>query len=115
MFAILIIIDTIVTVVGLIDFSANLAKFSEAIQTYAEKAGDSWQWGKEEFIGKMHDWAESSQEIVDTMQNTASSILNRQQRRMINAFPRMRSTESAKYSKIIETLRELLRNTPLSK
>lgn len=114
-FAVLIIIDTIVTVIGLIDFSANLAKFSEAIQTYAEKAGDSWQWGKEEFIGKMHDWAESSQEIVDTMQNTASSILNKQQRRMINAFPRMRSTESTKYSKIIETLRELLRNTHLSK
>ena len=43
------------------------------------------------------------------MQRLASSVLNRQQRRMISAFPRMRSTESTKYSKIIETVREMLR------
>ena len=43
------------------------------------------------------------------MQATAEYILNKQQRRMINAFPRLRFTDSIKYSKIIETLHEMLR------
>ena len=43
------------------------------------------------------------------MQATATSILNKQQRRMINAFPRLRFTDSIKYSKIIETLHEMHR------
>lgn len=47
--AIVVIIDTIVTVVGIVGLSERLAKFSEAVQERAEKAGDSWQWGKEEF------------------------------------------------------------------
>lgn len=101
--------DTIVTVLGVIGLSDNLAKFSETVQTYAEKAGDSWQWGKEAFRDKMHGLSASSQEIAANMQRLASSALNKQQRRMISAFPRMRSTESTKYSKIIETVREMLR------
>ena len=101
--------DTIVTVLGVIGLSDNLAKFSETVQTYAEKAGDSWQWGKEAFRDKMHGLSASSQEIAANMQRLASSALNKQQRRMISAFPRMRSTESTKYSKIIETVHEMLR------
>lgn len=107
--AVAVLADTIVTVLGVIDLSDNLAKFNETVQTYAEKAGDSWQWGKEAFRDKMHDFSTSSQEIAANMQRLASSVLNRQQRRMISAFPRMRSTESTKYSKIIETVREMLR------
>ena len=75
----------------------------------AEKAGDSWQWGKEEFREKMHDLSESSQERVANMRQLVSSALNWQQRRMIRSFPRMRSTDSTKYSKIMETVREMLR------
>lgn len=107
--AVAVLSDTIVTVLGVIDLSDNLAKFSETVQTYAEKAGDSWQWGKESFRDKMHGLSASSQEIATSVQRLASSVLNRQQRRMISAFPRMRSTESTKYSKIIETVREMLR------
>ena len=58
---------------------------------------------------KVQDWSDSSQEILASMQATAASILNKQQRRMINAFPRLRFTDSIKYSKIIETLHEMLR------
>ena len=102
-------IDTIVTVVGIVGLSERLAKFSEAVQDRAEKAGDSWQWGKEEFREKMHDLSESSQERVANMRQLVSSALNWQQRRMIRSFPRMRSTDSTKYSKIMETVREMLR------
>ena len=80
-----------------------------AVQDRAEKAGDSWQWGKEEFREKMHDLSESSQERVANMRQLVSSALNWQQRRMIRSFPRMRSTDSTKYSKIMETVREMLR------
>lgn len=107
--AIVVIIDTIVTVVGIVGLSERLAKFSEAVQDRAEKAGDSWQWGKEEFREKMHDLSESSQERVANMRQLVSSALNWQQRRMIRSFPRMRSTDSTKYSKIMETVREMLR------
>lgn len=107
--AIVVIIDTIVTVVGIVGLSERLAKFSEAVQERAEKAGDSWQWGKEEFREKMHDLSESSQERVANMRQLVSSALNWQQRRMIRSFPRMRSTDSTKYSKIMETVREMLR------
>ena len=107
--AIVVIIDTIVTVVGIVGLSERLAKFSEVVQERAEKAGDSWQWGKEEFREKMHDLSESSQERVANMRQLVSSALNWQQRRMIRSFPRMRSTDSTKYSKIMETVREMLR------
>jgi uncharacterized membrane protein len=107
--AIVVIIDTIVTVVGIVGLSERLAKFSEAVQDRAEKTGDSWQWGKEEFREKMHDLSESSQERVANMRQLVSSALNWQQRRMIRSFPRMRSTDSTKYSKIMETVREMLR------
>lgn len=43
------------------------------------------------------------------MRSSAMKTLNRQQRRMIQAFPNLRSTESVKESKIMETVRELLR------
>ena len=69
----------------------------------------AWQWGKEEFREKMHDLSESSQERVANMRQLVSSALNWQQRRMIRSFPRMRSTDSTKYSKIMETVREMLR------
>ncbi len=42
-----IVADTIITVLGIIDLADNLAKFSETVQAYAEKAGDSLQWGKD--------------------------------------------------------------------
>lgn len=115
-FAVIVITDTVITVLGVIDLADNLAKFSETVQTYAEKAGDSLQWGRDafrdKFRGTFQGLSESSQEAFEAlanMQATATSILNRQQRRMISAFPRLRATDSTKYSKIIETVREMLR------
>ena len=98
-------------------FGRQSCEVSETVQAYAEKAGDSLQWGKDIFRDKfrdkvqdkVQDWSDSSQEILANMQATAASILNKQQRRMINAFPRLRFTDSIKYSKIIETLHEMLR------
>lgn len=50
-----IVADTIITVLGIIDLADNLAKFSETVQAYAEKAGDSLQWGKDIFRDKFRD------------------------------------------------------------
>lgn len=108
-FAIAVVVDTIITVLGIVDLSDHLAKFGDAVQSRVEEAGDSWQWGKEAFLDAMRDLSESSQERIAGMRHLASSALNWQQRRMIRSFPRMRSTESTKYSKIIETAREMLR------
>lgn len=108
-FAIAVVADTIVTVLGIVDLSDRLAKFGDAVQSRVEKADDSWQWGKEAFRDRMRDLSESSQERIAGMRHLASSALNWQQRRMIRSFPRMRSTDSAKYNKIMETVREVLR------
>ena len=54
-FMALIVVDTIITVLGIIDLADNLAKFSETVQAYAEKAGDSLQWGKDIFRDKFRD------------------------------------------------------------
>ena len=96
-FTILIIIDTSVTVMGIVDLGESLSAFGDAIQS------------RDAFVDKVRGWSESSQEIISKMQNSAMSMLNRQQRRMISAFPHMKSTESTKYSKIMETVREMLR------
>ena len=69
-FMALIVADTIITVLGIIDLADNLAKFSETVQAYAEKAGDSLQWGTDVFRDKfrdkvqdkVQDWSDSSQD-----------------------------------------------------
>ena len=106
---VLIVTDTIVTVKGMVNFSESLRNFSERVQATAERAGESWQWGKDVLLQKIRDWSASSQEILESMRSGAMETLNRQQRRMIQAFPSLRSTESVKDSKIMETVRELLR------
>ena len=82
---------------------ADLKKIYSAVNL------DAAEYAKEEFREKMHDLSESSQERVANMRQLVSSALNWQQRRMIRSFPRMRSTDSTKYSKIMETVREMLR------
>ena len=86
--------------------SPNSAKRCRIVRRRPETPGSG---GKEEFREKMHDLSESSQERVANMRQLVSSALNWQQRRMIRSFPRMRSTDSTKYSKIMETVREMLR------
>lgn len=108
---VLIVTDMIVTVKGMVNFSDSLRNFSERVQAAAERAGESWQWGKDVLLQKICEWSASSQEILTSMRSGAMETLNRQQRRMIQAFPDLRSTESVKDSKIMETVRELLRRS----
>ena len=111
-----IVADTIITVLGIIDLADNLRKFSENRAGICEKAGDSCN-GAKTFSRQIRDKVGDKVGLVGllagrffaNMQATAASILNKQQRRMINAFPRLRFTDSIKYSKIIETLHEMLR------
>lgn len=108
---VLIVTDTIVTVKGMVNLSDSLRNYSERVQAAAERAGESWQWGKDVLLQKIREWSASSQEILTSMRSGAMETLNRQQRRMIQAFPDLRSTESVKDSKIMETVRELLRRS----
>ena len=66
-FMALIVADTIITVLGIIDLADNLAKFSETVQTYAEKAGDSLQWGKDVFRDKFRDKVQDKFRIGRTL------------------------------------------------
>lgn len=108
-FIVLFVIDMIVTIRGMVNLNESLRNFSEMIQSAAERTGESCQWGKDVLLQRIHEWSSSSQEILASMRSSAMKTLNRQQRRMIQAFPNLRSTESVKESKIIETVRELLR------
>ena len=107
-FAVAFVVDMVVTVTGMANLSESLRNFSEMIQNAAERAGESYQWGRDVLLQKIQEWSTSSQEILANMRRSAMKTLNRQQRRMIQAFPHLKSTKSVKESKIMETVRELL-------
>ena len=102
----LLIIDLTVTVAGVVHLDDNLAAFTDIVQGYAAKAGDHWQWGRDALRGRIHDWAESSQEMLSGLRDVAALMLNEQQRRMIESFPHLKSVN---YERVLETIRELLR------
>ena len=102
----LLIIDLTVTVAGIAHFDDSLAAFTDIVQGYAAKAGDHWQWGRDALRGRIHDWAESSQEMLSGLRDVAALMLNEQQRRMIESFPHLKSVN---YERVLETIRELLR------
>lgn len=105
-FALLFVIDLAVTVTGVAHFDENLAAFTALVQGYAAKAGDNWQWGRDALAERARGWAESSQEILGHLRDAASHVLNRQQQRMIDAFPHLKSMN---HDRVLETIRELMR------
>lgn len=104
-----VVVDTTVTVAGIMNFETTLASFANFVQEYASKAGDSWQWSKDAVVQKAHEWSESSQSLLTRLRGMASELFNRQQQRMIRSFPHLRSA-SNRYNGIIETLRELFKS-----
>ena len=108
--AIVVIIDTIVTVVGIVGLSGASRQIQRSGAGSCGEGRRLLAVGQRGVPGKRcMICPESSQERVANMRQLVSSALNWQQRRMIRSFPRMRSTDSTKYSKIMETVREMLR------
>ena len=104
--SLLLVIDLIVSVAGVAHFDESLAEFTDIVQGYAAKAGGHWQWGRDALRDRIHEWAESSQEVLSGLRDVATLMLNEQQRRMIEAFPHLTSVN---YDRVLETIRELLR------
>lgn len=140
--SVLIIIDTIVTVCGIVDFEQSLERFKVVASRYgdamrekvtdavsgaaemangvvgdaagiasnvisgasdkfggmpsavSQKVGDSWQNGKD-----------MSAELMLRIKDAADSVFNRQQRRMIASFPRLKTTRN---NETLQQLRETL-------
>lgn len=103
---VLVVIDCAVTVAGVMDFERQIALLAEFVQTHAEKAGDSWEWGKDAFADKLHDWSSSSQERLSRLRGAVTSVLGRQQQRMIRSFPHFRPV---RYGQVVDTIREIMR------
>ena len=103
---VLLVIDCSVSVAGVMDFEHQLAMFTEFVQLHAEKAGDTWEWGKDVFSEKLRGWSSSSQEILSRLQGATSHILSKQQQRMIRAFPHFKTL---RYGHVVDTIREIMR------
>lgn len=97
---VLFIIDVVVTVTSLQQFDVMLEKAKAKLQEYAAAAGQSTSWEK------IREWASSSREAFDGMKKSLSQIVNKQQERQIESFPRL--TVSNKRS-IVDFLRDLMK------
>lgn len=119
--------DTIVTVVGIIDFDKSLERFKDAIAKAArygdvmrEKVGDvvdgatgmaggvGGKVGESLYSGLrsgLRSGREMSTEFMMRLRETADSAFNRQQRRMIASFPKLRASRN---NEALQQLREAL-------
>ena len=109
-FALLTAIDLAVTVAGIVDFDKSLDQVMAIMAHYGDtmkgavngasaKVGESWNNGMD-----------MSMDFMLHVRDSASSILNRQQRRMIASFPKLRTDRN--YDTLRE-LREMLEKTRL--
>ena len=107
--AALLVADTVVTIRGMAGFEENLDKLKAMVQEYASRAGESLPvWDGPTLTRRMRAWSESSQETFTRLRDAAMGVLSAQQRRMIDAFPRLTSTTSSIYDSLIETVRHLI-------
>lgn len=107
--AALLVADIVVTIRGMAGFEENLDKLKAMIQEYASRAGESLPvWDGPTLTRRMRAWSKSSQETFSRLRDAAMGVLSAQQRRMIDAFPRLTSTTSSTYDSLIETVRHLI-------
>lgn len=110
--AVALVADITVTVRGMAGFEENLDRLRSVIQEYAVKAGEGLPvWEEPAMARRIRAWSESSQEAFARLRNAATSMLSAQQRRMIDAFPRLTSTTSSTYDSLIEAVRNLIRRS----
>lgn len=113
-------LDTAVTVAGVVDFaerldqlSAMLSKYGDAVRERVDDAVDAVNDASAKVGGIVGDAVnaplqsgrEISAELILKVKETADSVFNRQQRRMISSFPRLRAD---RHDETLRQLRELL-------
>ncbi|KAB5608763.1 putative ABC transporter permease [Bifidobacterium jacchi] len=107
---VLLLIDIVVSVASAADLEHAVAGFTQTVQEYASRAGDSWHWGRDAISHRVRDWGDASRVILTRLRQTAARMLSRPQRRMIEAFPKLR-LQSADEG-VIDTVRDILQSTP---
>ena len=85
----LVVLDTVVTVLGIVDFEATMTTFKDFVQEQATKAGETWQRGRSQVSAGIRELPESSSQWFANRQSSATSRFNRQQLRMIRSFPQL--------------------------
>lgn len=113
---VLTLLDTVITVAGIVDFEESLSQLSAVVSKYSdamrEKVGDAVDvvndasgrvGGMVEDVvsGPLQSGREMSTELMYKIKDAADSVFNRQQRRMIESFPRLRTDRNN------ETLQQL--------
>lgn len=109
-FAVLAAIDTVVTVAGVVNLEDSLGQLKATVSRYGDamrerigavgdavsdasgKVGETWQSGRD-----------MSMELMLKVRDAAGSMLNRQQRRMIASFPKLRTEHN---NEMLQQLRD---------
>ncbi|WP_190973611.1 putative ABC transporter permease [Bifidobacterium callitrichos] len=117
--------DTIITVIGIIDLEDSLERFKAVAARYSgamrERVGDMVDGASDAFgdafngapgrfgekVGEsLRSGRQMSTELMVRLRETADSVFNRQQRRMIASFPKLRTVRN---NETLEQLREAFR------
>lgn len=101
----LLVVDLTVTVVGIGDFASTLDSLAQTLHDVAARAGMVRQRGGEALSLKVHEWSDGSQETLRRMRRAVSSVINAQQRRMLDSFPKFKVPGK---DDVIDSLRELM-------
>lgn len=87
-------VDAVVTVVGIVDFEKSLEQFQAAVAKYGDAFDEVREKVGEKVGGSWHFGMEMSTELMMRIRETAGKAFNRQQRRMIASFPRLKATRN---------------------
>ncbi|WP_181281120.1 putative ABC transporter permease [Bifidobacterium callitrichos] len=117
--------DAIITVIGIIDLEDSLERFKAVAARYSgamrERVGDMVDGASDAFGGafngapgrfgdmvgeSLRSGKQMSSELMVRLRETADSVFNRQQRRMIASFPKLRTVRN---NETLEQLREAFR------
>lgn len=113
---VLTLLDTVITVAGIVDFEESLGQLAAVVAKYSdamrEKVGDAVDvvndasgrvsdMVEDAVSGPLQSGREMSTELMYKIKDAADSVFNRQQRRMIESFPRLRTDRND------ETLQQL--------
>ncbi|RBP98364.1 hypothetical protein CRD60_00350 [Bifidobacterium aemilianum] len=104
----LLVLDMTVTLVGLGNLEETISKLAELYQTYALKADESMQTGRETVSDTVKALSQFPQDVLLRLKESTGSGLNAQQRRILRSFPRFR-LRGKSYDSALEVIRNLLK------
>lgn len=107
--------DCISTVIGIMHWSQDLETIKQQILEYASKAGKSLplnattraQEAKESIQRALEEWSLSSKESFLQVKESVMHVVNHQQKRLLDAFPKLQVLDK---ESVVESVRALLNN-----